>query len=47
MIDSLEARKQIKFLSIAVQKEIEDLSENHVEVTKTAVLMTTSAYYGK
>lgn len=47
LIESLETRKQNKFLSIAVQNEIEYLNENHVEVTKDAILMTASAFYGK
>jgi hypothetical protein len=47
LIESLETRKQNKFLSIAVQNEIENLNENHVVVTKDAILMTASAFYGK
>lgn len=47
LIESLDTRKKNKFLSLAVQKEIEGLIEKDVEISKTAVLMTTSAYYGE
>lgn len=45
-IEALEKRKVGKFLSAAVQNEIENVARGDDSVTKETILLITTAFYG-
>lgn len=45
-VESLEERKTAKFLSTAVQREIQDQVRNDDSVTKESILLITMPFYG-